>query len=205
MRIETQSLAHCGPMDGLYPVMLRVRGRDVLVVGGGPIAARKVEGLVQQGAIVTVIAPDIVGELIDDPRVSCLHRRFVPDDVSNRWLVITATNDPVAQQLVFDTCEARGIWCNAADDPDRCAFILPAVHRVEPVIVSVSTGGASPALAGWLRDRAADAMPPYLGELVARLSAERDALHAQGRTTEGLDWRSRIDAIVAELEADPTR
>ncbi len=187
-------------MDGLYPVMLRVRGRDVLVVGGGPIGARKAEGLLAQGAVVTVIAPEIVEELTANPAVRCIRRPFEPDDVEGRWLVVTATNDPAAQQLVFDTCEARGIWCNAADDPDRCAFILPAVHRREPVIVSVSTGGASPALAGWLRDRAATAMPARLEELVARLSAERDALHAQGRTTEGLDWRSRIEAIAAELD-----
>lgn len=187
-------------MDGLYPVMLRVRNRDVLVVGGGPIGARKAEGLLAQGAVVTVVAPEIVEELTSNPAVRCVPRRFEPDDVEGRWLVVTATNDRVAQQLVFDTCEARGIWCNAADDPERCAFILPAVHRREPVIVSVSTGGASPALAGWLRDRAAAAMPARLEELVARLGAERDALHAQGRTTEGLDWRSRIEAIAAELD-----
>ncbi len=186
-------------MEHLYPVMLNLSGRRVLVVGGGIIGLRKAEGLVAAGAAVTAISPEFNPEWDSlGASVTRIVRRYEADDVVGYWLAVTATNDPSAQQQVFDDGQRLGIWVNAADDPDRCAFILPAVHRDGPVVVSVSTSGSAPALAGWLRDRAAKSLPPRVASLAKKLRAERDQLHAQGKTTEGLDWRSRIEALVAE-------
>jgi precorrin-2 dehydrogenase / sirohydrochlorin ferrochelatase len=185
-------------MKHLYPVILDLTGRRVLVVGGGVIGFRKAEGLVAAGAQLTAVSPAWAPEWDSFGEAVTRHTRVYTDgEVEGYWLVISATNDQAAQQQVFDDGERLGVWVNAADDPDRCAFILPAVHRDGPVIVSVSTSGSAPAFAGWLRDRAAAALPPDVAGLACELRAERDAIHATGQTTEGLDWRGRIEALLA--------
>jgi siroheme synthase-like protein len=186
----------------VYPIVLRLQGKRCLVVGGGQVALRKVEGLVAAGARVTVVAPEVaerLTRLAHDGVVTVARRAYRADDVAGAWLVFAATDEPAVQQAVFDDAEQAGVWVNAADDPDRCAFFLPAVHRRDPVVVAVSTQGASPALAGWLRDRMAGALPIRLEALVAALREERRALRAAGQSTEGIDWRSRIDALDAAL------
>jgi siroheme synthase-like protein len=180
-----------------YPVVLRLSGRRVLVVGGGAVAARKVEGLLAVGATVTVVAPAVVAELRDAAGrgdIVVVDRPYRAGDLDGSWLVLTATDDEATQQQVFDDAEAAGIWVNAADDPQRCSFFLPAVHRREPVLVSVSTQGTSPALASWLRDRLAAALPERLEELVAVLARRRAEIQAQGRSTEDEDWQVVIEA-----------
>jgi precorrin-2 dehydrogenase/sirohydrochlorin ferrochelatase len=186
----------------VYPVVLRLTGRRCLVVGAGPVARRKVQGLLAAGATVTVVAPDVDMDLADLPGVTVEQRRYRAEDLDGCWLAFAATNDAAVQQQVFDDGERLGVWVNSADDPARCAFYLPAVHRRPPVTVAVSTEGTSPALAGWLRDQVARAIPDRLDELVARLAAERRELQAAGIPTEGRDWSARIDALLAGLGAD---
>ena len=186
----------------MYPIVVRLQGRRCLVVGGGRVALRKVEGLMAAGALVSVVAPAVeegIALLAREGVVTVEERPYRAEDVAGAWLVFAATDDPAVQQAVFDDAERAGVWVNAADEPERCAFFLPAVHRRDPVLVAVSTQGASPALAGWLRDRLAAALPVRLEALVAALRAERRALRAAGQSTEGLDWRARIEALEAEL------
>ncbi|MGH9247413.1 MAG: precorrin-2 dehydrogenase/sirohydrochlorin ferrochelatase family protein [Acidimicrobiales bacterium] len=192
------------PVDApLYPVGLVVAGRRCLVVGGGRIAARKVDGLVAAGAAVTVVAPDVLDEIAVQPEVTVRRRPYERGDVRGFQLVITATDDPAVNAAVFEDGEAAGVWVNSADDPANCSFILPAVLRRGPVVVTVSTSGQSPALASWLRDRIGDeVVGDDAGTLALELSAERDALHAAGQTTEGLDWVPRIEALQPECAAD---
>ena len=185
----------------MYPVMLDLRGRVVLVVGAGPIATRKAEGLVGEGAHVRVVAPEISPDMATfaashPSAVTVAERRYEADDLVGVRLVITATNDLAVQQAVFDDGDRLGVWVNAADDPDRCAFILPAVHRSGAVTVAVSTGGASPALAQYLRDRMRDALPENLDALVAGLSEQRAAFKARGESTESIDWRPIIQELL---------
>jgi precorrin-2 dehydrogenase len=190
-----------------YPVVLRLSGKRVLVVGGGAVAARKVEGLLASGAAVTVVAPVVVAELRDAAargEVEIVERSYRPGDLEGAWLVLTATDDDTTQQQVFDDAEAAGIWVNAADDPQRCSFFLPAVHRREPVLVAVSTQGTSPALAAWLRDRVAAVLPERLEELVAALARRRAEVQAQGRSTEDEDWPAVIEAWAADLGGGAT-
>ncbi len=189
----------------MYPVVLRLEGRRCLVVGAGRVARRKVEGLLASGAVVTVVAPVVDDELRvlaagAGGRLTIEERSYREQDLAGAWLAIAATDDATVQQRVSDDAERAGVWVNAADDPDRCALFLPAVHRREPVIVAVSTEGTSPALAAWLRDRLAAALPPRLDELVAAVAAERDAVRASGRSTEGLEWQARIDTLAAALD-----
>jgi len=184
----------------IYPVGLVVRGKRCLVVGGGPIAARKAAGLVAAGAEVHVVAKKLSPEMkAVQGLASVSERPYRAGDVAGHWLVMVATGDTVTNQAVFDDAEASGVWANSADDPERCSFILPAVARQGPVSVAVSTGGYSPALASWLRAHAAEHMGPELAELAEMLAIARDRLKADGRSTEEVDWRPALSWAMLDL------
>ena len=184
--------------DVLYPVSLVVAGKRCVVVGGGAVAARKAAALVDAGAEVVVVAPEIGDEIKSLP-VELVQRPYRTGDLDLAWLAIAATDDTEANRRVHADGHAARVWVNAADDPDACAFTLPAVLRRGPVSVAVSTGGHSPALAGWLRDQIADLLGPEIGLLAQLLSEARDELQAAGRSTEGLDWRSALDSDMLDL------
>lgn len=181
----------------LFPVGLVVAGRPCLVVGGGPVAARKAAGLAACGAAVTVVAPAVVPAVdgLDGVRVE--RRPYRRGEAAAYRLVVTATGDRAVDQAVFDDAEAAGVWANSADDPDRCSFTLPAVARRGAVTVAVATGGASPALAAWLRDRLAAALPDGLDAIVAALADARAEAHRWIGSTEGLDWPALIDQVAS--------
>lgn len=175
-----------------YPVMLDLGGASVLVVGGGRVAWRKAQGLAAAGAVVTVVAPQIVPELVE--LAATVHRRpYASGDAASHRLVITATDDPAVNAAVATDATAAGVWVNSADDPANCTFILPAVARRGPVTIAVSTGGASPALASHLRSVIQDEVLTEAVERAAHdLSAQRADLHAQGISTESIDWTDRV-------------
>jgi siroheme synthase-like protein len=151
-----------------YMACLDLRGRDCLVVGGGRVATEKVQGLLECGAEVTVVAPRLDDGLraLD---VHVLERRFARSDVVGRFLVIAATSDRSVNAAVSAAAGERSTPCNVADDPELCSFILPALVRRDPIVVGVSTGGASPALAQRIRDDVADLLDPRHAELARRL------------------------------------
>ena len=151
-----------------YMACLDLEGRDVLVVGGGPVALEKVEGLLACGARVTVVAPEIAPEL-EEHGVALRRRRYRADDLDGHFLVVAATSTTSVNRRVFADAEARGMLCNVVDVPELCSFILPAVHRVDPIAVAISTGGASPALAQRLRDDIAAVVGPEHAVLARRL------------------------------------
>ena len=182
-----------------YPVNLVVDGRRVLVVGAGPVAARKVDGLVACGADVTVVALEVCAELDARADVRIERRAYRRGEVAGYWLAFTATDDAATNQAVFDDAEAAGVWANAADDPARCSFTLPAVHRQGTVLLTASSGGRSPALSSWLRGWLEREISPAFAEIAERLAAERAALHEAGCSTEGLDWPARIEQLLAEV------
>ena len=184
--------------EQLYPVSLIVAGRHCVVVGGGTVAARKVAGLVEAGADVVVIAPRICQEIRTMP-VDRVERPYRLGDLNLAWLAIAATDDPLTNRQVYaDGLEAR-VWVNSADDPEACAFILPAVTRRGPVTAAVSTAGHSPALAGWLRDQIAAQLGPEIATLAQLLAEARNQVQVAGRSTEGLDWRKALDSDMLDL------
>jgi len=185
---EPTDLARAQRIDDGYPIVVRLAGRPVLVVGGGAIALRKSEGLVASGASITVVAPDFAEGFESLDGVTLVERLYEPGDLDGAWLVVAATNDPAVQQQIFDECESRGVFCNAVDDPDRCSFILPAIERRGPVIVAVSTQGRSPSLAKYLKNHLAAAIPENIEHLADELAAQRKAIQAGGQSTEDLDW-----------------
>jgi precorrin-2 dehydrogenase/sirohydrochlorin ferrochelatase len=188
------------PLDGpLYPVNLVLRGRPCLVVGGGRIAARKVEGLAACGASVHVVAPEVTDAIRAMEGVTWEERPYRRGEVSGYRLVVAATGDPEVNRAVYDDGEAQGIWVNGVDDPAACSVTLPAVVRRGPLTVAVSTGGRSPAVAGWLRARLESELGPEYEVLIDMVAAERDALRAAGRSSEGADWQSALDSDMLDL------
>jgi precorrin-2 dehydrogenase / sirohydrochlorin ferrochelatase len=181
------------PIDDGYPIVVRLNGRRVLVVGGGQIALRKATGLAQAGASVTVVSPELVEAFGALEGVEIVRRGYRSSDLEGAWLVVAATNDPAVQQQIFDEGERAGVFVNAVDDPDRCSFILPAVLRRGPVIVSVSTQGRSPALAAQLRDRLADALPDDLEQTTDDVWQRRREMQARGESTEDATWSNLLD------------
>ena len=174
-----------------FPVNLNLVGRPVLVVGGGRIAYRKVQQLLAAGADITVLAPHIIDEFQDVP-VTLVHREYANGDVAQFRLVITATGNTPVDQAIFDECEALGIWVNSADDPQRCSFTLPAAFRRGPVMITVSTGGASPALASFLRSELEQLVGPEFADVATELAAQRAQFHTDGISTEDVDWKPII-------------
>jgi siroheme synthase (precorrin-2 oxidase/ferrochelatase) len=159
------------------PVSVDVAGRLVLVVGDGPVARRRARAMVDAGAVVHEVPASA----------------YRSGDAAGYWLVLVDA-DPDVNGAVFEDAEAAGVWCNAADDPQHCSFLMPAVVRRGPVTVAVSTGGASPALASWLRRELETAVGPEFADVALRLAEERRRIHAAGGSTEAVEWTARIEA-----------
>ncbi len=185
--------------EPLYPLNLRLVGQPCLVVGGGPVAARKARGLVDAGARVTVVAPEILDELAELEGLDPQRRTYRPGEAAGFRLVITATGRPEVDDQVYRDAESLGVLVNSADDPDHCRFILPAVVRRGPLLATFSTSGRSPALASWLRGRYAQELGPEYLILLDLLTEKRRLLQDQGVPTEGMDWQPALDSGMLEL------
>jgi uroporphyrin-III C-methyltransferase/precorrin-2 dehydrogenase/sirohydrochlorin ferrochelatase len=143
-----------------YPVFLDLRERPVAVVGGGKVASAKVGPLVAAGARVTVIAPRI------DPSISGvekIERAFEPRDLDGKWFVVAAA-PPEVNRAVRAAADTRRLFVNAVDDKDSATAFLAGVVRKGPVTLAISTGGASPALAGLLREGLEAVLPDEVSE-----------------------------------------
>lgn len=161
-------------MEGrrFYPLFADLAGRRCLVVGAGAVGLEKARGLVEAGAIVAVVAPEADPDIGTLP-VRWLQRGYETADLDGVFLVCAATSDTAVNRRVFADAEARSLLCNVADVPELCSFILPAVHRQDPIAIAVSTGGASPALAQRIRDEVAARYGPEHAALARRLEELR--------------------------------
>jgi siroheme synthase-like protein len=177
-----------------YMACLDLEGRRCLVVGGGAVGLEKASGLLDCGALVTVVAPDIDEELRGLP-AELVEREYEQADLDGRFLVVAATSDNAVNRRVFADAETRGLLCNVADVPELCSFILPAVHRRGPLAIAVSTGGASPALAQRIREELAARYGDEHVELARLLRALRP--WAKGRFATYEERRDFFQDLVA--------
>ncbi len=138
----------------LFPAFLKLQGRPVLVVGGGPVAEQKLAGLVETEALITLIAPRITSAIVEQARAGTIlwiAREFRRSDLDRTFLVIAATGNPQVNDEIFREADRRNILCNAVDEPDRCHFYYGSVVRRGDLQIAISTNGKSPALAQRLR------------------------------------------------------
>src|SRR5580692_583622 len=180
-----------------FPVFFDLSGQQVLIVGGGEVALRKVSLLERTGALITVVAPEIAPELMQRAAAGQLKlaiREFAPDDLDGARLVIVATSRRAVNRWIANLSEARNIPVNVVDDVEASRFIVPAIIDRDPVLVAVSTGGTSPVLARRLRERLEALIPARIGELASWLKALRKTARQKLRDTD--ERRRFFEAVV---------
>ena len=189
---------------GYYPVSVDLTGRPCLVVGGGAVALRKVAGLVEAGARVTVVSPSLTRSLLKLAAEAGLHwrpREYAHGDAAGFVLVMVATADRSVSAAVAAECRERGVLVNCADDPVRCDFILPSVFRRGAVMVAVSTGGTSPTMARLVREELDALLPGDVAALTELVAAVRYALSQGGVSLDAARWRRALDGELRSLVA----
>ncbi len=180
-----------------FPVFFDLKDQKVLVVGGGEVALRKVTLLERTGASITLIAPEIVPELMARAAAGTLKlaiREFAPEDLDGARLVIVATSRRAVNRWIAKLAETRAIPVNVVDDREASRFIVPAIIDRDPVLVAISTGGTSPVLARRLRERLEALLPKRIGELATWLRALRSATQEKLRDTD--ERRRFFEAVV---------
>lgn len=163
-----------------FPMFVQLKGAEVLLVGGGTVALRKAEKLLPYGPQITVVAPDIIPELAALPGPTLCRRPFAESDLQKKLaLVIAATDDTDLNRNIAALCREKRIPVNVVDDPEACGFLFPALVRRGRLSVGISTGGASPTAAVWLKERIESILPPHFGAALDRLEALRPTMKAQ--------------------------
>jgi precorrin-2 dehydrogenase/sirohydrochlorin ferrochelatase len=203
----------------LYPMLVDLVGKRCVVVGGGPVAERKVSRLLQCGAEVSVVAAEATGPLAglaEAGRIRLQVRAARPSDLAGAFLVFAATNDPGLNRVLADTARRQGSLVNVADDPAGSSFHVPSQVQRGDLTITISTAGGSPALAKKLRQRVeATIGPEYEAFLVALRSlraqaqeriadpATRQALYRQALESDLFEDAAtgRADVVAARIEA----
>lgn len=183
-----------------YPIYLDLEGRRCVVVGGGAVAERKVTTLLEYGADVTVISPELTAGLsapAAEGRFSRVARRYQSGDLEGAWLVFCATDDRPTNIAVFEEAQARGVPANVVDDPELCSFIVPSIVARGDLQIAISTGGASPALAKRTRRRLEEEFGPEYAVLMDLLKEFRARVMEQVAAPAE---RRRIFEAVAESD-----
>ncbi len=187
---------------GYYPVLLDLAGRRCVMVGGGIIAGRRVDGLLTAGARVTVISPRLtrtLAALAAEGRIDHEAREYRDGDLDGADLAFVATDAGEVNAAVAREAHARGVWINAADDPARCTFILPALVRRGDLTVAVATGGSSPALARAIREELETYLTDDYATLAAIAAEARREVRAAGRPVTADAWRRALGPEVRRL------
>jgi len=193
---------------GYYPIFLEMKGRRCVVIGGGVVAERKVQGLLEVGASVTVISSAVSERLSSWAKAGTICHRaqpYRPDDLSGFELAFVATDDPAVTAAVKREADRLGVWVNAADDPAQCHFILPSVLRRGELTVAVATGGSSPALSRAIREE----LEGYFTEdytVLAEIVAEvRRELRQRALAADADQWGRALDKKLRRLIQDGKR
>ena len=193
-------------MARTYPVSLVLKDKRAVVVGGGPVAARKVQGLLECEALVDVVAPEATPDLqklVDGERCTWRVRPYETSDLDEADIVFAATDDEGVNRRVYDDATAARLMVNVADRPEVCTFFLPSVLRRGKLSVSVSTEGASPLSARRIREgleeRFGEAYAPYLELMASWRPRVSDALPPERHFA---FWEQASDGrVLAALEA----
>ncbi len=173
-----------------YPLMMNLDGKPVIVVGGGKVALRKIKSLLECGACVTVIAPDLETEqarMARERKIEWIEEEFevsLLDDLPKPILIFGTTNDRKVNVRIHEAAVERGIPCNIADVPDLCTFTVPAVADRGDLIIAVSTGGTSPALSRRIREQLEELYGPEYASLTRVLGELRKEVLRLGRSSD---------------------
>ena len=185
-----------------FPIFVDLAGQHCVVIGGGPVAERKVAGLLAVHAHVTVIAPRTTAAIDEWARAGAIThvgREYRAGDLAGQRLAFVATDDTGVTDAVAAEARKGNVWVNAADDAVRSDFILPSVLRRGRLTVAVGTGGASPALARLVREELEGWLGDDYAELIEVAADARSELARRGRASTGAAWTRSVDAGVRQL------
>ncbi|MDH0473374.1 siroheme synthase CysG [Aeromonas caviae] len=171
-------------MDYL-PIFCRLDNKPVLLVGGGEVAERKARLLLDAGAQLTVVAPDLdpeLAELAANGSIEWLAGEFAPQQLTGKWLVVAATDRREVNALVYQSANQARIFANVVDDPKRSSFIMPSIIDRSPLMVAISSGGKAPVLARLLREKLEALLPQHLGAVAAFAGSLRERVKARFAT-----------------------
>lgn len=193
---------------GYYPIFLELSGRPCIVIGGGQVAQRKVEGLLAVEAQVTVVSPQLAPELAalrDGGRLRHIEREYRPGDLAGYDLAFVASDDGAVNAQVAAEGRQRGVWVNAVDDPPNCDFIMPAILRRGDLTIAVSTGGGSPALARKVREELEAYFSGDYIQLLELVAEVRQELRRRGRVVAREVWNAALTPELRLLLAQGQR
>jgi siroheme synthase-like protein len=179
-----------------YPLLLNIQGKKCLVIGGGEVALRKVQTLLEHGAIVDIVSPAFCSELNQLGKggaVQAINRAYKAEDLNDALLVIAATDDAKVNEKVAAEARKRGILINVVDKPDISDFIVPSSFRRGDIIVAVSTSGKSPALARKIRSELETNLKAEYAQLAVTASEVRSELKERGITVSSDDWQEVLN------------
>ncbi len=185
-----------------YPVFLDIAGKPAVVIGGGEVALRKAEGLLEAGANVTVVSPALhpdLEALVAAERVRHIAREYSPGDLEGHILAFVGTDDASVNAEVVREGKQRGVWINAVDDPPNCDFIAPSIVRRGDIIVAVSTSAGSPAMARKLREDIEEFLTEDYALMLDLVAQVRGELQDRGVKVEPDVWNAALDADVKRL------
>ena len=186
-----------------YPIFVDLKNKKCLMVGGGPVALRKVRLMVSAGAKITIVAPEICDDLSSEfgDIIEHIARPFHDDDISGYRLVTAATNDPAVNRRVSQLAQARNVPVNVVDQPELCSFITPSIVDRSPVLIAISTGGDAPVLARMLRAKLEAFIPASYGKLALTMGRYRDALKQAlpKERDRRMFWEKVVQGPIAEL------
>lgn len=167
----------------LFPMFVKLAGRRVVIVGGGEIAAGKMDALLEAGAQILVVSPAVnpqISRLAREGKVEWREKEFSPEDLHKAFLVIAATSVPSVNEAVYRAADGRGLLCNAVDDIENCHFYYGSVVQRGDLQIAISTNGKSPALAQRLRKELEAQFGPEYESWLEWLGAARDVLRSSG-------------------------
>lgn len=179
-----------------YPLLLNIQGKKCVVVGGGEVALRKVQMLLEHSAMVEAVSPAYcpeLNQLIKDDAIRATHRAYKAEDLNDALLVVAATDDAKVNEKVAAEARKKGILINVVDKPDISDFIVPSYFRRGDIIVAVSTSGKSPALARKIRAELERYMKAEYAQLAVIASEVRSELKQRGITVSGDNWQEVLN------------
>ncbi len=187
----------------MYPIVAKLSGRKVVVVGAGRVGTRRIKALLEAEARVTVVSPeatDEVTQLAVNDRIEWKSRRFRRTDIRRATLVVAATDSPAVNARVFRLCERVQCLVNSIDDPDHCSFYTPATIRRGDLLIALSTSGSAPYLSRRLKAHLDDIFPVDFGDIVADIAERRRAILREAPDDESERTRLVRNGIDEEID-----
>lgn len=183
-----------------YPIYIDIENREVLIIGGGNVCARKAETMMKYGARVTIVSPEFTEEIEQWAREGCLalkRKRYDHSDLAGANIVIASTDDQTVNEQIAHDCRSRKIPVNVVDVTPLCEFIIPAIVESGAIQIAVSTGGKSPAVARTLKEDLAKMIGSEYAELNEVLGSLRDGAKASPKLPTDVDRKRFFDGIIA--------